>query len=628
MAIQKLPEYIINRLKAGEVVERPASVIKELTENSLDAGATELEIHIKNWGKSFLSVKDNGSGIELSDMDLLLERYATSKIKDDKDLQNISSYGFRGEALASISEISKISITSKTKYAQIASKLQKRGAEIAVSHHPHNIEQGTEVIVEDLFFNVPARLKFLKSAQTEYYYCYNLFIELALYHFDKSFKLFKDDKLIFDLQSEENILPRINAIFKKDRTEKLLPISYTNENIALNGIIGDPSLRFWSGENIKIFVNSRPVQDKIIKRAIMDSFRRQITPWEFPLAVLFIQTTGTFVDVNVHPRKMEVKFIDSQQVFHAVTTAIKTAFAENKISHSQGIDPNHFYPNNGNPSFQNTQQSTQQNIQQNNYQNYWYKNNKPYYSNPNPQQHYSSENLFWSQEWTTNLRGTSTFESNIPQEVFSNSEIGEYQIIGQIWNSYIILQANEALYYVDQHALAERIAFEKMKKMYHIETNNEEVPITKREKEDSISPWLNPEPLLNPLKYELSNIPNLEQKIEELNHIGFDCALISENKLVVYSIPKIFVIYPIDLEKLFNQVLYLEQITFDIFLDNIFATKACKTSIKAGHKLSFEQMAQLIKDGFEHIEWLFVCQHGRPFFIQIDKKNIDKLFDR
>lgn len=609
MPIQKLPEYIINRLKAWEVVERPASVLKELVENSLDAGATEIEIHIKNWGKNFLSVKDNGTGIELSDMDLLLERYATSKIKDDKDMQSIASYGFRGEALASISEISKISIISKTKYAQIASKLQKRSAEIAIQHLPANFEHGTEVIVEDLFFNTPARLKFLKSPQTEYYYCYNFFVDVWLYHRDKSFKLFKDEKLIFDLKAQESIIPRITEIFKKDREQQLIPISYSNENIQLTGVIGDPSLRFGSGENIKIFVNSRPIQDKIIKRAIMDGFRRQITPWEFPFAVIILETTGTFVDVNVHPRKMEVKFIDSQQIYQAVNSAIKTSFQENKISHNVWDFTQHF-----------SHSLSQEKAQNNTFSNYWYQNNKPYYNTPNPQK-YTSNNLFWwnNSDTEKNLRGIWTFgsegDSPIVNEIFHNNEIWTYQIVGQLWNSYIILQANDALYYVDQHALAERIAFEKMKKTYQVENKDD-------------TSWLQPEPLLNPIKYEVSNLPNLEEKINELNTLGFDSALLSENTLIVYSIPKIFILYPIDLEKLFNQVLYLDTISFDILLDNIFATKACKTSIKAGHKLSFEQMAQLISDGFKHIDGLFVCQHGRPFFIQIDKKNIDKLFDR
>ncbi len=646
MAIQKLPEYIINRLKAGEVVERPASALKELVENSLDAGATDIEIHIKNWWKSYLSVKDNGTGIELSDMDLLLERYATSKIQDDKDLQNISSYGFRGEALASISEISKISIISKTKYAQIASKLQKRGPEIAIQHLPANFEHGTEVIIEDLFFNTPARLKFLKSAQTEYYYCYQFFVDLGLMHFDKSFKLFKDDKLIFNLKAQDSIIPRITEIFKKNWEQQLIPITYNNENIQLTGVVGDPSLRFGSGENIKIFVNSRPVQDKVIRRAIMDSFRRQITPWEFPFAVVFIETTGTFVDVNVHPRKMEVKFIDSQQVYQAVNTAIKTAFQENKIAHS----PEHEF------KYQQYQNIPRPNISQENI----------FASTPqatsNPFIAAQQNNNF---QWTTsqyekwNLSGIGTFDSQSfspehTEKVYENNQLGQYQIVGQIWNSYIILQSNDSLYYVDQHALAERIAFEKMKKMYSTQSQTDlpcipssqegpkrekpplggEVPAKQgvgsntTEENKETAKWLQPEPLLNPIKYEISDIPNKEQKIQELNTLGFDCALISENMLVVYAIPKIFILHPINLETVFNQILYLDTIKFDNLLDEIYATKACKTSIKAGHKLGFEQMAQLIKDGFEHIEGLFVCQHGRPFFIQVEKSSIDKLFDR
>ncbi len=651
MAIQKLPEYIINRLKAGEVVERPASALKELVENSLDAGATDIEIHIKNWWKSYLSVKDNGTGIELSDMDLLLERYATSKIQDDKDLQNISSYGFRGEALASISEISKISIISKTKYAQIASKLQKRGPEIAIQHLPANFEHGTEVIIEDLFFNTPARLKFLKSAQTEYYYCYQFFVDLGLMHFDKSFKLFKDDKLIFDLKAQDSIIPRITEIFKKNWEQQLIPIMYSNENIQLTGVVGDPSLRFGSGENIKIFVNSRPVQDKVIRRAIMDSFRRQITPGEFPFAIVFIETTGTFVDVNVHPRKMEVKFIDGQQVYQAVNSTIKTAFQENKIAHS----PEHEF------KYQQYQNIPKPNITQENI----FASTSQLSNTNNPfitaQHTASSWNTSSYEKW--NLSWISTFDSQHfntenTQKIYENNQLGQYQIIGQLWNSYIVVQSNDSLYYVDQHALAERIAFEKMKKMYSTEVPSltpHPSPLLEGEgtKGESLSPankvseqgersrewgvnqndtatpkWLQPEPLLNPIKYEISDIPNKEQKIQELNTLGFDCALISENMLVVYAIPKIFILHPIDLETVFNQVLYLDTIKFDTLLDEIYATKACKTSIKAWHKLGFEQMTQLIKDGFEHIEGLFVCQHGRPFFIQVEKSSIDKLFNR
>ena len=213
MSIHKLPEYVINRLKAWEVVNRPSSVVKELVENSLDAGAKSIEVNIVDGWKSLISVQDDWEGIQLSDMDLLLERYATSKINTDEDLLSISSYGFRWEALASISEVSKITIMSKTAYSEIGTKYTKRWSEQIMTHVPVPFQHWTVVSVEDLFYNVPARLKFLKSAQTEFYYCYNYFVDVAIWHYDKSFALKKNDKIIFDLKWTDSLIDRINDIY-------------------------------------------------------------------------------------------------------------------------------------------------------------------------------------------------------------------------------------------------------------------------------------------------------------------------------------------------------------------------------------------------------------------------------
>lgn len=192
------------------------------------------------------------------------------------------------------------------------------------------------------------------------------------------------------------------------------------------------------------------------------------------------------------------------------------------------------------------------------------------------------------------------------EQSYFHQDLGTYQILGQLWNAYIALQADTALYLIDQHALAERIAFEKMK----------------RSQDHS------PENLLQPLKFEVSQILNLSEKIEELNQLGFEISFLSEQVIVIYAIPKVFVQYPIDINLLLNHVLYLEKIDFSHLLDGIYATKACKASIKAGHKLSYLQMQQLVQDGFEHIPGMFVCQHGRPFFVKMSKGDIDKLFDR
>lgn len=602
MTIHKLPEYVINRLKAWEIVERPSSILKELIENSLDAQAKHIEIAINDWWKSLLSVQDDWTWIELSDMDLLLERYATSKIQTDEDLNSITSYWFRGEALASISEVSKITIITKTKYAQIGTKLQKKWQDIITSHTPVWFEHWTIIEIEDLFYNVPARQKFLKSAQTEYFYCYSYFVNIALQHIDKHLTLKKNNRMIFNLKPT-NLLDRITDIYKQDWKKNLKEFDVVSNCVHFYWVVSDPVLHFWSSENIKIYVNWRPIQDKIIKKALMDAYSRQISPWEYPFAILKIEIDPKNLDVNVHPSKLQVRFTDSQQIFQLVYNTISETLWRNKISHQT----QHYIKDNQQYLYTENQWLNNQNL--NNIDSNFWKNieSKSFIS--------QQMELFNDAIKTTNITNSSnlslfwinsnTYEWNVSKKFF-NEEIWEFKIIWQLRNSYIVLESQDSLYYVDQHALAERIAFETMKK----EQN------------------LNPEPLLQPIKYEVTNVPNLSEKIEELNKLWFEINLLWENVIVIYSIPKIFVTNPIDFMKLFNHVLYLEKISFELLLDWIYATKACKTSIKAWNKLSIPQMEQLINDWFEKIPGMFVCQHWRPFFVKIEKKEIDWFFDR
>ena len=331
MGIHKLPDFVINRLKAWEIVQRPSSLLKELVENSLDAWSTKIEVDIVDWWKTMLSVQDNWSGIELSDMDLLLERYATSKIDSEKDLYSLESYWFRWEALASIAEVSKITVLTKTKYAEIWTKLVRRWNENVIRHTWVPFEHWTLITVEELFYNVPARLKFLKSSQTEFYYCYNYFVDVALYHFDKAFVLKKNNKVVFDLKPVHDLHQRILDIYKKDWWNKIIPFVNKWENFSISWVLSDASLRFWSAENIKIFVNWRPVQDRIIRRALLDAYTRQLAPGEYPMAILMFEVNPSFVDVNVHPWKLEVKFSDSQQVYQFVHDSIYSTLSEHKI---------------------------------------------------------------------------------------------------------------------------------------------------------------------------------------------------------------------------------------------------------------------------------------------------------
>ncbi len=590
MAIAKLADYVINRLKAWEVVNRPSNALKELVENSIDAWATSLEINIVDWGKNLISVQDNWEWIQLSDMDLLLERYATSKLKTDDDLLSLSSYWFRWEALASIAEVSKITVLSKTAYSEIGTKLTKRWTEKIVNHQPVPFKNGTVITVEDLFYNVPARLKFLKSTQTEFYYCYNYFVDVALWHHDKDFIFKKNDKVVFDLKATDDLIDRINEIFKKDWKNNLKTLDYSDDDLTITWVVSDPTIRFWSSENIKIYVNSRPIQDKIIYKAIMDAYNRQISPWEFPFVVLKLDIKPELIDVNVHPSKMQVKFVDSQKIYQLVYNSVYKCLSDNKIT--SVVHDFIWSENSGNT------------------QNYYNKTSwQNVFLGSRDFNKKSEDNIFWFQEQKIKgspLLNNQTFDFYDDSKTYSNPDIWDYQIVWQLWNTYIVLQSNDALYYIDQHALAERIAFENMKK----------------------ATSLKKELLLQPVKFSVTDIPDLQEKITQLNELWFDCSLLSENVMVVYAVPNIFITYPVDLETLFNYVLYLEDINFNHVLDGVFATKACKTSIKAWHKLSYEQMANLIKEWFDSIEGMFVCQHWRPFFVKIEKGSVDKMFDR
>lgn len=574
MAIRKLPEYLINRLKAWEIVERPASILKELVENSLDAWATTIKIDIHDGGKSLISVEDNGSGIELSDMDLLFERYATSKIYGEQDLFNLSSYWFRWEALASIAEVSKTTIISKTEYSEIGTKITKLGMDPIIKHQPVGFRHGTLVTIQDLFYNVPARLKFLKSSQTEFFYCYNYIVDIALMHPDKIFIFQKNEKVIFDLQPRESLMERIMDIYKKDRSKHIKELQHTGEELSLYGIVGNSQLLFWSAENIKIYVNKRPVQDKVIRKALMDAYYRQIAPGEYPLALLMIDAKPSFVDVNVHPRKLEVKFADSRKVYDAVYSNVQKALWENRVSTI-------------------SQQFSRLEVS----------------SSAVPE----ASSMFGVNDFATVAQPSvtqATMFSPSEQEQWRDKEIGDYKVIGQLWNAYIIMESSEALYYIDQHALAERILFENIKAWI----KNPD--------------WPSSEILLQPITIQVTNIPNLDEKLDEINKLGFDVSMIGENKVAIYSVPQVFSVYKIDMEKVFDHILYLDTITFDHILDKIFATHACKVSIKAGDRLSLPEMTNLVKEWFTAIPWLFVCQHGRPFFIKTEKGDIDKFFDR
>lgn len=607
MAIELLPDYIINKLKAGEIVERPASICKELIENSLDADASHIVLHIAGGGKDRIQVDDDGKWIPGHDMNMVLTRYATSKISKEDDLYDLATYWFRGEALASIAEVSHTTVISKTNADIVATKLSNETGSVSMVPQPVAWLHGTTVIIENLFYNTPVRQKFLKSSQTEYFYCYDIFLGYAIMHRDKHRELYKDDKLVFDLPACSDFLDRFWQLFKPERIDHLRILDFDDSALRLYGVFSDPTITFGSPEHIKIFVNQRPVQDRVLRKAIMQAYDRQLANGLYPLAFLFVDIAGDAVDVNVHPRKQEVRFADPNSLYQCVLQAVRQALGEQKIMQVDSQQLANLWWS----SFVHSSLYTQGDFSSDNWFSWG-----------------SSAVDFQSRESTT----TTSFstQANLMftragSEVLIDSSIAQeetlvehfewwadlpvqWKIIGQLWDMYILLEDNDAFYMVDQHALAERIAYETMKIRAKEDTTRhtllQPVPV-------SVSPWF-----------------LVSQYEETMQWLWFDVAALSDSQIAVYAIPTFFTSYIDDLAQIVRIIMSIDDPNYDTIADMLYAEKACKTSIKAWQRLHPQEMQSLLQQWLQTIPWMFVCQHGRPFMRRFEKWEMDKLFDR
>jgi len=571
MKIKKLPQNIVSVLAAGEVVERPYSVVKELVENAIDAKADKIIIEIENGGKTLIKVEDNGIWIEKDDLPLTIQDHATSKIEKIEDIYNLHSFGFRWEALSSISQVSKFKIISKTSQQDIAYMLETFPwtDKTKITATSTNFEHGTMVFVQDLFFNIPVRWKFLKSAQTEFKYIQELVTNFAIKNFDISFKLIHNKKTIKEYEKTNSLLERIKQIYPKDWENNYLFIEHNDSIYQVNAIIWKSILKF-NSSMIKIFVNQRPVKDRIIQKAIMQAYSRWLEPWMYPFAIVFLDIKPDLVDVNIHPRKEEVKFVDPNSVYQLINNLVSekiNEWNENKLE------------------------------KMTNYVNFQKFANKEKKAN----------NIDWEKIQQVQWK---KLDLQYNQSIFVEDkqiENEDIKIIWQIFDSYILFQKWEDFFIVDQHAVAERIIFEKMRKEY---------------KKDDIS-------LLSvPLTFSINE--KIDEKLQKLQEIWFDIDYFWEKKVIVYAIPKVLEKYNIDISALLNSLLFsnIEDINIDKMLEQTLATKSCKAAIKANHKLSSFEMLQLIKDWIKYIDGFFVCQHGRPSVVKLTKQDIDSFFDR
>lgn len=583
-----LDENTINKIAAGEVIDRPASIVKELVENSIDAGAKNISIDIRNGGIQKIKIIDDGSGISPDDVELAFERHATSKIRKEEDIQNIKSMGFRGEALASIAAISKVTISTKkvenhtgTRLVIVAGKTSEV-IEIAW-------DVGTTIVIEDVFANIPARYKFLKKDYIEAGYIEDNIIRLALANPNISFKYINNGKQIFNTTGNGDIKYTIFNIFGKQIMENIHDISYEYENIKVNGIIGNPNISRSTRQNEFMYVNTRFVNNKTLIAALEKGFEQKLNIGKFPFAVINVEIPPQEIDVNVHPAKLEIKFQNESKVFDAVFHAVKNKIEE----YHRSISP--FTSNEINTTV--VENRTEEIKQDTNIiEEEKEKQTIPIYFN-------EDENIEIKDLIKTN---------KIDEDIANYDTEIKYRYIGCLFDTYILIEIKEKLYIIDQHAAHERLLYEQISSMYY-----------NKKKETQILMM----PLLLELKHKEKAYIDKNKKIFE--DIGYIFEDFGDSAIKISGVPNVG--YNIGYEEMFKDVLdeMVENVnTTNKDLETRFIyTLACKAAVKGNMKLTNQEHIALL-DKMIELKNPFTCPHGRPTAYQISKYEIERKFKR
>lgn len=619
MPIRILPSTLVNQIAAGEVVERPSSVVKELVENAIDAGSTSIEVTLVDGGKSLIIVSDNGKGMSPEELELAVERHATSKLPDD-NLFNINFLGFRGEALPSISSVARLSITSRTKEADEAWKIEVNGGEkskpIPASH-----PCGTRIEVRDLFYATPARLKFLKTAASETAACNDILTRIALANPHISFYLKDGDKKKLSLNAEQGDLfdarlQRLSEVMGREFGENSVLIDSARENLRITGYVSLPTLNKANSLHQYLFVNNRPVRDKLLLGAIKGAYQDVLASNRYPLCALFFDIDPAYVDVNVHPAKAEVRFYDNALVRGLLVSSIRNALTVESRRTSNTLDISEFVqdsiPDFGVPpvaplSFK-TENKDDETF------NLWEHQKNP----PRPMTYQSAVRPSSSrfQVDLPDLEHKFSVKTEAP-EVYENANETEAGPLGipkaQFHNTYIISQSEDSIIIIDQHASHERIVMEKMKA--NLQKGR-----------------LATQMLLIPeiVELERSAKTRILSISEQLSELGLVVEEFGPAAVIVREIPAI--IGDCDVKSLITDLAdevaeWGGEFSLTDKIHHICATIACHGSVRAGRPLNFAEMNRLLRD-MEKTDHSGQCNHGRPTYIELKLKDIEKLFNR
>ena len=583
--IKQLSKHLINQIAAGEVIERPASVVKELVENSVDAGAKRISIEITNDCRN-IRIADNGCGIHPDDIMLAFTKHATSKIATDEDLFAINTLGFRGEALASIISISKLTCTTRTPDFDTGTKVKCENSEVKQTETGCAV--GTIMDIKDLFYNIPVRLKFLKSASTEFSYIQELVQSIALANPQIAFELKKNGKTILKTNGQGDLKTTIKDIFSSEVVDNLKEVLKTDKlaNMKISVYVSTPDFTRSSKKNYHIYINSRTVKCPIFQKSIDTAYKNLIASGKYPFVVLNLEIPPEDVDVNVHPTKKEVRYKNTNMVFNFIYASIQSGLAnyvEKPVSSPVfASEPTITAPQDKVLSFPKREE-------------------KEIFVDSDDDTMYVTdammEKLTSAQTEETNQQQIFTIEQEEPQ----NEDV----IIGQYKNTYILIEKEDGLEIVDQHIAEERYIYEKLKAEKNI-----------------VSQLLFVSDVLTVSAEEAEII---KENLEKFEKFGFGIEFLKDNELIFRKVPQLIAkVNP-------NEILsdFLENIEGDIdgLEEKILITTSCKASVKAGQKLSTWQMQEIIKK-WRTTKMPYTCPHGRPISKFFPHKQIAAFFQR
>lgn len=653
--INLLDNEISDKIAAGEVVERPMSVVKELVENSIDAGATRISVEIKNGGSTYIKISDNGCGMEKDDATVAFLRHATSKISSVDDLDAIYTLGFRGEALSSIGAVSRVDLYTKRSSDESGTHTICEGGDI-VSAEDTGIPDGTTFLVRNLFYNVPARMKFLKKDATEAGYISDMMTRFILSHPEIAFTFINNSKTVLSSQGDAKLQNAVYAVYGRDYATAMIPVDFQSENIKISGLTGKGNTARPNRNYQSFFINGRYVKSPLIMRAVEEAYKNQVMIGKFPVSVLNIEINPKMTDINVHPTKLEVKFSNENEIYRAVYNAVKEALYSimdiPKIERTEAKKEKPFQTFERDSTTVSKSQieisasipekpKTEPVVQN------AFKKDATYFDKP---QTVVASPQFFERNFEKKEEAPKAYSEIIKEESKKIPEISpevpeikkepqpipeikeekipetktedikipteekkptEFKLVGQIFDTYIIIESDGKMMIIDQHAAHERLKYEELKKATEsskIYSQAMAIPAVTSLTSTEMAIFL--------------------QNADFINELGFEAEQFDENSVIIRAVPSS---QTDDVEDLFVEILsMLEDNKREIISEKrqrLLYTIACKAAIKANHKLDKSEQTVLVQKVLE-LDNINTCPHGRPIIVSMTLKEIEKEFKR